>query len=238
MQQFADWSDGAIGKGVIFTGHSQHKDDIYTICGVYEDYKIGAVYADERPSATFGAGQGWKDMTLSFVVVKLSQMNANVIASLQGFLEDLLPDKTLTIAPYEEGMLEEFADIRKMKDAVLLGGLFSLIISLMGLIGYIRDEIQRRSAEMAIRKINGAFAREIVAIFIADILKLVLVAAILGVVAAWLAGDTVLQMFPDKTPLSFWIFAVGVASVTVVILATTVLNCLAAASANPVNSLR
>ena len=91
---------------------------------------------------------------------------------------------------------------------------------------------------MAIRKINGAFAREIVAIFIADILKLVLVAAILGVVAAWLAGDTVLQMFPDKTPLSFWIFAAGVASVTVVILATTVLNCLAAASANPVNSLR
>ena len=238
MQQFADWSDGAIGKGVIFTGHSQHKDDIYTICGVYEDYKIGAVYADERPSATFGAGQGWKDMTLSFAVVKLSQMNANVIASLQGFLEDLLPDKTLTIASYEEGMLEEFADIRKMKDAVLLGGLFSLIISLMGLIGYIRDEIQRRSSEMAIRKINGAFAREIVAIFIADILKLVLVAAILGVVAAWLAGDTVLQMFPDKTPLSFWIFAAGVASVTVVIRATTVLNCLAAASANPVSSLR
>ena len=96
---------------------------IFTICGVYEDYKIGAVYVDDRPSATFGAGQGWNDMTLSFVVVKLSRMDANVIASLQENLEDLLPDNSLTILPYEEGMLEEFADIRKMKDAILLGGL-------------------------------------------------------------------------------------------------------------------
>lgn len=238
MQQFANWSDGAIGKGVIFTQHSQHKDDIFTICGVYEDYKIGAVYADERPSATFGAGQGWKDMTLSFVVVKVPHMNANMIAGIQESLEELLPDNSLTILPYEEGLLEEFADIRKMKDAVMLGGIFSLIISLMGLIGYIKDEIQRRSAEMAIRKINGAFAGEIVGLFIKDILKLVIVAAVLGVAAAWWTGDAVLQMFPQKTPLDFWIFATGVASVTLVIVATVTLNCLAAASANPVNSIK
>lgn len=237
MQQFAHWSDGAIGKGVIFTQHSQHKDDIFTICGVYEDYKIGAVYADDRPSATFGAGQGWNDMTLSFVVVKLSRMDANVIASLQENLEDLLPDNSMTILPYEEGMLEEFADIRKMKDAILIGGLVSLLISLMGLIGYIRDEIQRRSSEMAIRKINGAFAGEIVMLFIKDILKLVVIAAVLGVAASWWVGNTALQMFPQKVSLSFWIFAAGVVSVTLLILATVVLNCLAAASENPVKHI-
>ena len=59
---------------------------------------------------------------------------------------------------------------------------------------------------MAIRKINGAFAGEIVMLFIKDILKLVVIAA-------------------------------GVVSVTLLIIATVVLNCLAAASENPVKHI-
>lgn len=39
----------------------------------------------------------------------------------------------------------------------------------MGLIGYINDEIQRRSKEIAIRKVNGAEASSILRLFSKDI---------------------------------------------------------------------
>ncbi len=238
MQQFADWSDGAIGKAIILTEHSSHKDDIYTICGVYEDYKIGAVYADDRPSATFGAGQGWQNMYLSYVLVKVSKLDPNIIARVQAEVEDLLPDNSIVVAAYSDGILEQFADIRKLKDSILLGGIFSLIISLMGLIGYIKDETQRRSAEMAVRKINGALPGEIVGLFVKDILPLVFVAVVLGNIAAYVTSDIALQMFQQKAQTGPWTYILGDITVIAIILATVAANSLRISWANPVDSLK
>ncbi len=50
LSQFTNLSDGAIGKSVLVTEH----DHPLTICGVYEDYRIGsAVDPDTRPSVRF-----------------------------------------------------------------------------------------------------------------------------------------------------------------------------------------
>ncbi len=55
---------------------------------------------------------------------------------------------------------------------VTIGGLITVIISLIGLIGYTNDEINRRRKEIAIRKINGASVRTILRIFLGDILRI------------------------------------------------------------------
>ena len=238
MQEFADWSDGAIGKGIILTEHSLSKDDIFTICGVYEDYKIGAVYVDDRPSVRFAAVRGDKNLYLAGVAVKVHELTPDVIASLQKVVDDLLPDKEYEVMAYADGLHEAFTDIRNIKDAILLGGLFSLVISLMGLIGYIKDETQRRSAEMAIRKINGAVSLEIMGLFVFDVLKLASVAVVLGCIAAYFTGDIVLQQFAQKVPLDFWSFAAGSVMVVLLITATVAVNSLRISWANPVDSLK
>lgn len=237
MQQFTDWSDGAIGKSVIMTEHSAHKDDIYTICGVYEDYKIGVLVSDDRPSVRFGAQPGDKHIYFNFILVKLSHLNANAIARVQGAINEMLPDKSLEIASYRDGMLEQFSDVKKVKDSILLSGLVSLIISLMGLIGYIKDETSRRSSEMAIRKINGALPGEIMGLFVKGIVPLVLVAALLGNIAAHFVGDTVLQMFEQKTQIGVWIYIICDILVMLIILATVLINSMRVSYVNPVKSL-
>lgn len=55
----------------------------------------------------------------------------------------------------------------------------------MGLIGYINDEIQRRSKEIAIRKVNGAEASSILRLFSKDIFWISLPAVFLGGLGAW-----------------------------------------------------
>lgn len=46
--------------------------------------------------------------------------------------------------------------VRVFRDVTLLVSLTILFIILMGLIGYVNDEIRLRSKEIAIRKVNGA----------------------------------------------------------------------------------
>ena len=49
------------------------------------------------------------------------------------------------------------------------GGIVTLIITLIGLIGYINDETNRRGKEIAVRKINGATEVNILSLMTRDV---------------------------------------------------------------------
>ena len=241
MQEFADWSDGAIGKGVVFTEHSKKKTDIFTICGVYEDYKIGSVFVDDRPSIRFGAELSYDDALdfyIRFVLIKVDNITPENISQIQAAVDEVIPERTFEVAAYEEGVRMFFADIRKIKNAILLGGLFSLIISLMGLIGYIRDETQRRSAEVAIRKINGAVPAEIVKLFVGDIITLMAVALVIGDILALLVGNAALEMFQQKAEIGILSYVIGDIIVLAIIMAVVTAGSLKISNSNPVDSLK
>ena len=56
MADFADWSDGAVGKQVLITGHGTEGMGVlpFTISGVYRDIRINnLVDLDTRPSVRF-----------------------------------------------------------------------------------------------------------------------------------------------------------------------------------------
>lgn len=238
MEQLAGWSDGVIGKSIYVTEHSQTGEDLFTICGVYEDYKIGGIYVDERPSVRFSDAEGQKNRFYRYVIMSMNNITAESIEAVQQAVKEVLPDKDVIVAAYRDGMMQEFSDIKKVKDSILLGGIFSLIISLMGLIGYIKDETRRRSAEMAIRKINGAMPGEIMGLFVKDVIPLVAVAVVFGIIAAWYVGDLALQMFQQKAQIGVWIYLASVVAVTVVIFSAVMFNSLKICRSNPVDSLK
>ncbi len=238
MEQLAGWSDGVIGKSIYVTEHSQSGEDLFTICGVYEDYKIGGVYVDERPSVRFSDAEGQKNRFYRYVIMSMNNITAESIEAVQQAVKEVLPDKDVIVAAYRDGMMQEFSDIKKVKDSILLGCIFSLIISLMGLIGYIKDETRRRSAEMAIRKINGAMPGEIMGLFVKDVIPLVVVAVVFGIIAAWYVGDLALQMFQQKAQIGVWIYLASAVAVTVVIFSAVMFNSLKICRSNPVDSLK
>ena len=45
---------------------------------------------------------------------------------------------------------------------IMTGAIILLFISMIGLFGYMRDEMHRRSREIAIRKVNGASTAEVI----------------------------------------------------------------------------
>lgn len=239
MAEFTDWNDGAVGKQVFITGHGENgmmDKGYFTISGVYKSYLIGNLQGvDERPSALFYGEIGSMSSWMPHILFKVSP---EALVNVRGALNEALPDKEINIVSYEEQMRAAYADSKKMRNTMALGAVFSLLIALLGLIGFIRDESLRRSKEMAVRKINGATTRDILSVFASDILKLSTVMAVIACIAAYFVAHKWLEKFAEKVSLNPLYFIGGALLVLTIVLGVVVLNCLRIARANPVESLK
>ena len=219
MADFTDWSDGAVGKQVFITEHGPVTDDgipyYYTVTGVYKSYLIGNLQGvDPRPSVMFH-GEIGKD----YMPHILFKVDPKALPKVKDALTQSLEGREINIISYEEQMRAAYDDSKKMRNTMALGAVFSLLIALLGLIGFIRDESLRRSKEMAVRKINGATTRDILSVFF-------------FVAHKWL------EQFAEKVSLNPFYFIGGAALVLLIVLGVVVLNCLRIARANPVESLK
>ena len=239
MARFTDWSDGAVGKQVFITGHGGNGmmyKGYFTISGVYKNYLIGNLQdVDERPGALFYGEIGSMAHWMPHILFKV---RPDALEKVRGALNEALPDKEINIVSYAEEMRAAYADSKKMRNTMALGVVFSLLIALLGLIGFIKDESLRRSKEMAVRKINGATTRNILSIFAKDIMKLSAVMAVIACAAAFFVAHKWLEQFAEKISLNPLYFIGGAALTLLIVLSVVVLNCLKIARANPVDSLK
>ena len=238
MADFTDWSDGAVGKQVFITEHGPVTDDgipyYYTVTGVYKSYLIGNLQGvDPRPSVMFH-GEIGKD----YMPHILFKVDPKALPKVKDALTQSLEGREINIISYEEQMRAAYDDSKKMRNTMALGAVFSLLIALLGLIGFIRDESLRRSKEMAVRKINGATTRDILSVFAKDIMKLSAVMAVIACVAAFFVAHKWLEQFAEKASLNPLYFLGGAILVLLIVLGVVVLNCLRIAKANPVESLK
>lgn len=239
MAYFTDWSDGAVGKQVFITGHGGNgmmDKGYFTISGVYKSFLIGNLQdVDERPGALFYGEIGSMAHWMPHILFKV---RPDALEKVRCALNEALPDKEINIVSYAEEMRAAYADSKKMRNTMALGVVFSLLIALLGLIGFIKDESLRRSKEMAVRKINGATTQDILSIFAKDIMKLSAVMAVIACAAAFFVAHKWLEQFAEKVSLNPLYFIGGAALTLLIVLSVVVLNCLKIARANPVDSLK
>lgn len=246
MAAFADWSDGAVGKIVNISEHDQ-----VTICGVYEDYVIGDVTdMDERPSVRFCWNRDFyteadKDVDkydwsglMHTIVIKLSEVTPAAMRKVEKTIREVAPDSDAEVKAYSETLVNMYDSTKQMKRTYELGALFALLIAVIGLISYVRDENYRRSAEIAVRKVNGAQSSEIVSMLVMDILKVAVFAVIVGDTAAWLVAHYWLQQFAVKIALNPLFFIAADIIVLAIIVSVIVIGSLRIAHTNPVESLK
>ncbi len=246
MAAFADWSDGAVGKIVNISEHGQ-----VTICGVYEDYVIGDVTdMDERPSVRFCWNRDFyteadKDVDkydwsglMHTIVIKLNEVTPAAMRKVEKTIREVAPDSDAEVKAYSETLVNMYDSTKQMKRTYELGSLFALLIAVIGLISYVRDENYRRSAEIAVRKVNGAQSSEIVSMLVMDILKVAVFAVIIGDAGAWLVAHYWLQQFAVKIALNPLFFIAADIIVLAIIVSVIVIGSLRIAHTNPVESLK
>ncbi len=227
------WTDGVIGKQVFITEHSNGGDDLYTIVGVFSDIRVGTVIdEDSRPNALF-----YSDEPCSNLIVRVSQVTPELTATIQEAVESVVPDR-FTVLPYTAAITETYKPARTMRESILAAGVVTVIIALLGLVGYTTDETGRRRKEIALRKINGAQPSQITAIFLRDIGTFSVVAVAIGSVASWFVFQMVLRSFAQKATVSVWLFIAVAAILLAVLAAVVIARCYDIARSNPADSLR
>ena len=230
MKELAGW-DQAVGKQIFCSS----SDDLHTIVGVYEDIRIGSITnPDTRPSAIF---YSYKPKYMRYILIRFQTMDGLEAANKR--LKELVTDNPdINITPYSQMVVKLYTDARNFRTTVMIGGLVALLIALIGLIGYLSGEIGRRQKEIAIRKVNGARATDVIRLFIIDIMRVALPAVLIGAVASWYVSHLWQEQFSEKAVLSPLLFLGCALLVLAVILCVVCIGCRRVTTSNPVNYLK
>jgi putative ABC transport system permease protein len=114
----------------------------------------------------------------------------------------------------------------------------AIFISCLGLLGLTIFTVEQRRKEIGVRKVIGAKVSDIITMLSKDIIKLVVLAAIIATPIASLAMNNWLQDFAYHIHISLWIFVIAGMIALLIAVLTIGYQAIKAALANPVTSLR
>jgi putative ABC transport system permease protein len=115
---------------------------------------------------------------------------------------------------------------------------FTLLISCLGLFGLVSFTTEVRSKEVGIRKVLGASVLQVSGLFIKEVLKLILISAMISAPVAYIIMNIWLSDFPYRTGQSPWTFAAATGIVMAVAILSLAFQVLKSAMKNPVNTLK
>ncbi|MFZ0282922.1 MAG: FtsX-like permease family protein, partial [Bacteroidales bacterium] len=114
----------------------------------------------------------------------------------------------------------------------------AIFLSCLGLYGLALFMVVQRTKEVGIRKVLGASAFKIVFLFSKEFIMLIAIAFAIATPIAWYFMHNWLQNYAYHINISWLLFAAGGFVAIIIALATTSIQAIKAASANPVNSLQ
>ena len=205
-----------------------------TVVGVVKNFMLGSlVTREERPMMVANGS-----VYTHYIMIKLQAMTADNLQAVQQLCDRLYPDTDLSVKPYAAELTTCYNDTRHTRDMILIGCLASLLITLIGLIGYVRDEVQRRSRELAIRKVMGATMKELQSLFLRSIAFVALPSVVIGVALGWYFSGLLMEQFADKLPLLWYVFAADAILVLLIIGIVVYLQTRQVANSNPIDYLK
>jgi putative ABC transport system permease protein len=236
------WKDGVSGKQINVSEHGT-----YTIQGVFPDFIINSISnSDSRPAIfSYLPEDRFQEMidknpSFSFYILAKAHegAQAGIIKKMTNAFNLALPYQDAVIKCLKDEQTARYSSEKGFRNAMLAGNAIILLITVMGLLGYIVTEVTRRRKELAIRKINGARLSDILRIFIMDLEYIAIPAVIIGLVGAWFTASKWMENFATKIPLNWGIFALCSLTILVLIALIATVNYLVVVNRNPVEALR
>ena len=172
--------------------------------------------------------------------IRLTELTPENIKALDSVIaENYHSEWEYQLTPYVDRVKERFVYRDSMRNNVLLVSLTTLIISLIGLIGYLGNEMARRRKEIAIRKVNGATTSQVLSLLSLNLSWVVIPAIIVGIAGAVWGGMKYLEMLETMCePLAWWIFACGAAIVIAIVYVILIIRTWRTANANPIDMIK
>lgn len=223
------WTDGAIGK------RPQSEDcDECVVVGVMENFVDSDLFTGVQPVLFIG-----NERIQRCITVRLKAPYKENLRALNESVKEAFPTSNIEFTYLPDRLKDGYESTRRFRDMVLLAFASTLLIALMGLFGYVNDEVRRRSKEIAIRKVNGAEAYDILSLLSAGMAWVALPAVAIGIFCSYFVGKEWLMQFARfQMSLSIPLYISIALAVLALIFGSVILKAWRIANDDPVNSIK
>jgi len=204
-----------------------------TIIGVVEDFHFESLKNNIAPLAFF-LGKSDGSITFRFEAVN----TAGVISTLETTWKKLSPNNEFQYSFLNEDFGRMYSTEQRLGKIFGLFAVLAILIACLGLFALTAFTAQQRTKEIGIRKALGASINSIIVLLSKDFSRLILIAFLVAIPAAWYAIHQWLESYAYKTDVGLWVYLTAGGLTLVISMATMSFQSIKAARGNPVASLR
>ena len=225
------WTDSPIGKNL-----EDGKNNFGTLVGVVKDYVVQSAYMPQAPVALM-SNLEWMNVLNKRNIILKEPFGEN-LAKINTLMKEAFPTVDIVFRSARQEIDKQYQEVRRFRNVVIIASIAILLIALMGLFGFVNDEIQRRSKEIAIRKVNGAEVPDILRLVSGNIFWTALSAVLVGIVFAYIVSNKWLEQFSDRVSVNGGHFLVVIIIILLLIMGSVIGRSWNVANENPVNSIK
>lgn len=227
-----------IGIEETATEYQTAKNGTRQIGGIYYDFKIRPIEADQSAAMIYNRGENPDDDYPWILLVKTTGDQAAAKKQVEAACKEVFPDR-LFEAQYIEEMIEDgFADESRVLNIVLIFTLLSVLVSALGLFAMSSYYMQQEIRSVSVKKVFGAEYSGVLKELVLSFMKMVGIAFVIGVPIAWLIMNHWLSGYGHRIGLHWWIFLAAGAVVALIAIISVLYQSIKTARTNPAEALK
>jgi putative ABC transport system permease protein len=205
------------------------------VIGVVKNFNFSSLRDNIQPLVFVNALD--EDAVLMAIRVKTDNWPA-LLAQLKTKWKTMVPNRAFEFSFMDSDFDGLYRAEQRMGQLSILFSTLAILIACLGLFGLAAYAAEQRTSEIGIRKILGASVPNIVGLLSRDFGRLIVLSILIATPLAWIGTEKWLRNFAYRTTISPWLFALAACIVVLIAAATTIVQSVRAAIANPVDSLR
>jgi len=222
-----------IGKHVVTQYNGV--ENRWKIIGVVKDFNFSSLHDKISSLVILHPSQG----NPQFLTIKYESQNTNeLIACVKSTWQKFFPNVPFEYFIFEDKYTNTYHEEYRTSKLFTAFSLLAIFISCLGLFGLASFLAEKKSREIAIRKVNGASELSVVIMLLKQFTFWTLIANIVAYPAAWFFAKGWLQNFAYHVDIKIWYFLIATIMVFAIAIVTVVSQALMAARTNPAEKLK
>lgn len=149
-----------------------------------------------------------------------------------------LNDNMIQVQMFDDELEVYYEAEERLAKLITIFTLLSVVISIIGVFGLVLFETQYRRKEIGIRRVHGASVQSILKMFNLQFLRITLICSAVAIPISYYFVDRWLTGFTARMPMYWWVFALAVVIICLIVVGTVTARSWKAANENPINSIQ
>ncbi len=206
-----------------------------TIIGVVKDFNFESLHRSVEPLIIY-MGEGYTETY--YTSIKVSSMSQELLAQIEEVHNELFSPYQLNYSLMEDDLADQYYLEANIQNISRAGALVAILLSCIGLMGFVGTQIRQKLKEVSIRKVIGANSNIIFSLYTRKYFLLLTIGIVIGLTAAYSIMQGWLENYTYSIKMNWQIGFVALLGVLAVATLTIFSQLYKAITANPVKYLK